>query len=52
MCYGRDRNDCGCASGWDCVCEMDWAVADWVMVGEKLSGVGCAKVSAKVSVKL
>jgi len=46
----RDRNDCGCASGRDCVCVcgMGCGVVDWVMVGERLSGGVCAKVSAKL----
>jgi hypothetical protein len=50
MCCGRDRNDCGCASGRGCVCvcEMGCGVVDWVMVGERLTGVVCAKVSAKL----
>lgn len=50
MCCGGDRNDCGCASGrgYGCVCEMDCGVVDWVMVGERLSGVVCAKASAKL----
>lgn len=50
MCCERDRNDCGCASGrgYVCVCEMGCGVVDWVMVGERLIGVVCARVSAKL----
>jgi hypothetical protein len=48
MCCGRDRNDCGYASGLDCVCEMDYDVVDLVRVGERLNGVVSAKASAKL----
>lgn len=50
MCCGRDRSDCGYASGRGCVCvcEMGCGVVDWVMVGEKLIDVVCAKASAKL----
>jgi hypothetical protein len=51
MCCGRDRSDCGCASGRDCVCEMGCGVVDWVMVGERLSGVVSARASAKLRSK-
>jgi len=49
MCCGHDIHDWGCASGRDCVCVYEMGCgADWVMVGERLSGGVCAKASAKL----